>query len=387
MKTSAPIRFLLLALALAALAPARAMSAPERIIVFDIEPSGAESAKWMAPALTDFMAKLLDASGKFHPAPLADVRRAVIHAGLPFGDIPYEKKDAIREKLHSNFIAEGAITLQNNQFVFKGSVADLGAGTLNRDISFRTAAGDIFKVEAAFQKTLVRVLNLKVVPGAALSRRLLGTKTQSAYENYWKGLYRYESGDTNGAVSLIDKALHADGNFIPALLALGRIQTERTRYRDALGVLSHAVRIAPDNDEAQFLLGLAYFFMRDSLQAGPHFQEAVRLRPNVAEYRLQWAQFLEDARRQPQALFEYQNAVDLDPAMPEAWYRIAVIQARNRNEKLALDALEQAIRAGGDAYRKRAAEDRDFDVFRGPRGIESDKDFWNRRFLRLVGSG
>lgn len=366
------------------MAATKAWAAPARIAVFTFEAPRNNAAAWMCPALSDYAAGVLRQSRKYSPVPDADLERAVAREGLPVGAaIPFEKKDSVRARLGADLIAEGTCSMQGSAFEFKGSVADLVRGTLVRDISFRTEQANVFVAQSALAAKLKKSLNLGTVPDKP-DPRLLGTSSRKAYEWMWQGREAARSGDTTRAASMFESALKESPGYLDALLDLATIRIEQTRFREGIALLDRALKAAPKDDRANFLMGLGYIYLLDLPQAERYLNRALGLRPDVAEYNFQMGLLMEKLRRYPDAVKRYAVAVKLDDRMIEAWYHLAVMHALLRNETPSLNALEQAIRLGGDTVRRRADGDADFDFFRGPKQGQPSKSLWNRRFLHLM---
>jgi len=125
-------------------------------------------------------------------------------------------------------------------------------------------------------------------------------------------------GEYDEAERQFRQALHARGDFPPALNNLGLILTRRGELDGAIEDFSRALELDPGYAEAHNNLGAA--LQRQGRLAGAltHFEEAVRLDPGHAEAHNNLGVIFEARRDLTRAAMHYERALTLDPDMAEA---------------------------------------------------------------------
>jgi TolB-like protein/Flp pilus assembly protein TadD/tRNA A-37 threonylcarbamoyl transferase component Bud32 len=216
---------------------------------------------------------------------------------------------------------------------------------------------DIFEIQASVAEQVATALGLVVAapaPGGAAERP---TTNLSAYDAYLRGNAAFP-GDFYGnqgqiltrlqrAIENYREAVRFDSTFAVAYARLG--STAVTLYRDvadsstaaeAKAAIDRALRLAPGLGEAHYARGLYHLFVEpDTADAFRDLEEAVRLRPNDADFLMELAN-TEWNLRGPgsQAITKAERAVQLDPRNQ----RRAVVLAFLYQEANRFDEAERA---------------------------------------------
>lgn len=88
-------------------------------------------------------------------------------------------------------------------------------------------------------------------------------KALELYPDYADGLtlraiLKLSAGDTDSAVTDLEKAIQCDGNYAMAYLVLGSAFNVKSRFDEAITALQHGESLSPDSWQAYFELGKAY---------------------------------------------------------------------------------------------------------------------------------
>ena len=92
-------------------------------------------------------------------------------------------------------------------------------------------------------------------------------------------LYRYR-GDFERAIAEAEKAIILDSNDSDAYIAMGWALIGGSRHREAANSLKRAMRLDPFHPET-YVLGLAYFFMKQFEKAATLFERGIKSNPEV----------------------------------------------------------------------------------------------------------
>ncbi len=104
------------------------------------------------------------------------------------------------------------------------------------------------------------------------------------YDWYRRGLALLESGSPGAAAALLEHAHAQEPESASVVEALARALYDSGRYGEAAGTFSELAGRSPDNDYAQFGLGLALTRLGDFPRAAEHLAMAVAMRPQRQEY-------------------------------------------------------------------------------------------------------
>ena len=105
-----------------------------------------------------------------------------------------------------------------------------------------------------------------------------------AYDWFRRGTALLEAGHPAAAAELLAWAAGAEPDARSIREALARALYDARRFEDAAREFGVLVDVAPDDDYAQFGLGLALWRMRQFPRAADHLAMAVVMRPDRTEY-------------------------------------------------------------------------------------------------------
>jgi Tfp pilus assembly protein PilF len=108
-----------------------------------------------------------------------------------------------------------------------------------------------------------------------------------------QGHHRLQSGDTQEAVRIFERALQFDANSIEARRGLAFALCRDDRLEEGLQEFERVLAARPDDAETHAQMGAALLARRDVERALPHVREAVRLAPERPELHLFLADVLE----------------------------------------------------------------------------------------------
>ena len=146
------------------------------------------------------------------------------------------------------------------------------------------------------------------------------------------------------SLTLFQHALDATTDNYVAHNNLGNVFTRQGDLGQAAAHYEQALRIKPDLPEAQNNLGNALVGQGDPARAVAHYEEAIRLRPeyDTAHYNLGIA--LEAQGKLVQAMAHYERALRINPELAEAHDRLADMLAKRGDAHEAVSHYRQAVR-------------------------------------------
>jgi protein O-GlcNAc transferase len=189
----------------------------------------------------------------------------------------------------------------------------------------------------------------KLLPGTSLGRRQAQTATASlapldAPAALREGDAHVEAGRFEAAQASYQLALTHDAKSVSARVNLAFVLLRRGQSDHAVPLLVEAIALAPDNADAQFMLGAEYV-RQDQMDRGSEcLERAVELQPSLA-----WAYpplcraafALGDA---PRALEVVRKGLAIAPELPELHYYLGNVLALRGEFEPALSAYSDALR-------------------------------------------
>ena len=134
-----------------------------------------------------------------------------------------------------------------------------------------------------------------------------------------QAIQAFQSGNFDGADSILKTVLQVDPKNLLALNVLGLIKASETKYTEAANFFGRAARISPNDASIQFNLAKALTDSGNNKDAITHHKKAVALDPNNQEAWLSYGITTSNLGRYEDALVYYGNALRLKPDYHEAW--------------------------------------------------------------------
>jgi tetratricopeptide (TPR) repeat protein len=132
---------------------------------------------------------------------------------------------------------------------------------------------------------------------------------------------------------------------VPVLLALGILTWKQTHiYRDLETLWRDTLAKNPQAWLAHYNLGVILHNRGNPLEAIGHYEQALRLKPDLAEPHYNWGNALADLGRLGEAVAQYQEALRLRPGYVDAMNNLGVALAQLGRVPEAIQQWEQVVR-------------------------------------------
>jgi len=267
----------------------------------------------------------------------------------------FEAKDAIRQHVGASIIIEGDLSGSRAGMKFTGTLIDPERGVV-RDLSFTSKSSSLENMQKELKLKLEKAMGMRLPQAKA---GMSGTKNTAAYTAYWKGVWNYENGKPDKAYTLFETAAKKDSSFKAPRLLMGRILLDKALFTQATALIRPMADAKTNDPRPHFLLGLTYYLQRQSSLARSEFLRAIDIEPDNPEYHYQLGLLDKEVFRFGEALEQFTKASALDSSLYDAWYQAGVIYSLMKQEKKALDALENAAKWGGPVIVERMRNDSD----------------------------
>jgi tetratricopeptide (TPR) repeat protein len=147
-------------------------------------------------------------------------------------------------------------------------------------------------------------------------------------------------GDAQGALSVlatVPQSADAEDEIGFLLAVIGKRAEAVSRFETAL-------RLDPNHAPAAFHLGVALWLGGEREAALPYLRKAAEMSPGTFDYRLRYAQALEELGSPADAMKEYDAVTKLRPEDGAVWYRLGLAAQRAGNRETAARAYRSALK-------------------------------------------
>ncbi|MGD0227853.1 MAG: winged helix-turn-helix domain-containing protein [Terriglobia bacterium] len=268
----------------------------------------------------------------------------------------------IARELNVDALVEGTVSRSGNRVRITANLLQaqtdrhLWAESYERDLH------DVLSLQDEVAQTIAQEIKIQVTPQEQARLAAAHRVNPQAYELYLKGRYHYYKWapeEFRTAVEYFQKAIQADPGWAPPYAGLatsygwlwidGALSPEEALPRFE-AALKTALAIDDMNPEVRYTLAAsAYYYRWDWEEADREFQRALVLDPNLVEARFEYAWYLSDMGRLPEALAEAQRALDRDPLSVSANLAMGDIYFRARQYDKALSQIQRiAVLEPGD---------------------------------------
>lgn len=233
------------------------------------------------------------------------------------------------KKLRAGFLIDGAVQIVGETLRVTIELIDGKTGISRTNRPFETPMDDLLSVQREIGGAIAAELSVKIGASGSAKSALGGTTNVIAFDHYLRGkdLYAHakDEAEERQAVAQFDAAIAADPKFAAAhagrarsLAAVsgqyGSVKESEAYYDAAIASARQAVKLAPNFADAQSALGLMLFQGNFDVKAarGP-FDLSRKLGEGDAPVLARFAAFCAATRRDRDALTAVERAVLLDP--------------------------------------------------------------------------
>jgi adenylate cyclase len=235
----------------------------------------------------------------------------------------------IGHELGVRYLLEGSVRKIGGRVRITAQLVDgLTGGHLWAE-RYDRALRDIFEVQDEVGREIVAALAVTLTPTERENLARRQTVNLEAYELYLRGrelAYSFTKTTNLEAISAFRQAIAADPRFAAAQAMLGycMIVNAINRWGDpqekaieqALQIAEQAALLDASEPRAQFVLGIAYLWLRKHDRAVAAEAEAIRLEPNFADAYAAMGQILVYSGRPSAAIEQLHLAMRFDPHYP-----------------------------------------------------------------------
>lgn len=158
----------------------------------------------------------------------------------------------------------------------------------------------------------------------------------------------HRSGDLRKAETLYRQVLHFDEDHVIANNLLGLLCIQSRRFDEALGFIGRALKIAPEDAQAQANCGVALKEVGRPEDAIRHLEESLRLAPGVPRVLNNLGSLYFLLRRFPEAIKCFQDSLEAQPGSVEAHFNLGSALLHLQQFEEAAANLEQCVKLRPD---------------------------------------
>lgn len=236
-------------------------------------------------------------------------------------------------------VVTGRFSMAAGQFEISARLADMEIGGSLEGINVRGRLEDVIPLMTALSVQLLR----RIVPGNASPESDYTARPptpRSAFENYVRGIL---NSDFRKRIEFLETAVRLYPQYGPALLQLGRAHHLERDFKLSNQWLSKVPESSPDYRQAQFMMGLNYFYLADYLAAAAAFQKL----PPVYDVLLNLGAALSHKGDQASAIAAWKRAAGMDPLTNDAFFNIGYASFLKGDWDAAARNLTESLRLRG----------------------------------------
>jgi len=128
-----------------------------------------------------------------------------------------------------------------------------------------------------------------------------------------------QSGNLDGAATLVKRVISADKNNADAYHICGVIYGLQNRHSDAIEPLLKAVKLKPGDGILRFNLAKALMETKQFSESLPHYQKSIQMMSGNPDVWINFGKSLKELKRFDEALAAYEKAIFLSEDDAEAW--------------------------------------------------------------------
>ena len=231
----------------------------------------------------------------------------------------------VGRELHVHAVLTGTLAPRGDGFVLDAELVNASDNTHLWGRQFDTKPGEILGAQEELARTLSDKLHPRLSTEAKANLAKSGTSNPEAYSLYVKGLYSFDSYDTQHikeALAYFQQAIEKAPVFAQAYGGLGDTYALLVNFRaipfmeglqKAKAAAHRALELDPNLAEGHCALGLASHISWEWEQAEQEARRCVELNPNLFWAHQSYALILADKGKMAQALAEQKIAMELDP--------------------------------------------------------------------------
>ena len=280
-------------------------------------------------------------------------------ATLTYKDKPTDSRQ-VGKDLNVRYVLEGSVQRSDQNVRVAAQLIDASTGRPLWADRYDREINSIFAIRDDIMRSIVGTIGgLAGKLAQAEVARLSGKDPNSftAYDYLMRGWYEWHKFTREGnaaARDLFEQARKIDPNYARAYAGLAWAYADDYDYewtddydktlKLTLENASTAVRLDPNDYQAQWALGWAYLYNRKHEQAMAHYLRARALNPNDAELLAEMGNFLIFNGQPTQAIDQLKEAIRLNP-FHEDWYveYLGWAYEEAGMPKEAIEIFEQAI--------------------------------------------
>jgi tetratricopeptide (TPR) repeat protein/TolB-like protein len=221
---------------------------------------------------------------------------------------------------------------------FSGTADDfkINAHAVDMVLAFTRASEDV-SVRGKLQNIIGLTADLAAkmkMGGATISH------SQSAFENYIRALL---SMDPMKQISLLETAIRQDPEYVQAILALGHVYHLERDFANSNQWLQKVTRAGPQLQQAQFMMGLNFFYLGDYVRSIAIFEQL----PQTWDVLMNRGAALSRKGDLPAAIAAWQRASQVDPLKNDAFFNIGYVSLLRNDFDLATKSLNETLNLRG----------------------------------------
>jgi tetratricopeptide (TPR) repeat protein len=148
-----------------------------------------------------------------------------------------------------------------------------------------TSRKDVVNIDKLMQDAVPHLQAGRLKEAETFYQQVLDQQANHPGALHMLGLLKYQSGDKQGAVELIERAITVKPDFADAYTNAANIYAELGQMENAIIKYQQALKIEPNLHEVHYHLATVYLTLQRLDEARAHYEKAISINPNFVEAR------------------------------------------------------------------------------------------------------
>lgn len=244
----------------------------------------------------------------------------------------------IAEQMDADYVVFGDYTFDGQTFTARAQVLDMKQLHLSPEMQSSGPLINLIEVQSALAWNLLKSMRPQTQGSQEQFVRAFQPIRLDAFENYIRGVV---ATDRQEKIKRFREAIRLNPQYTLAMLQLGRIYYNNREYESAAQWLARIPVSESVAGEANFLLGMSYYYLGNFDRAAAAFKVTESKIPLTEVYNNLGA--AEGRRGRKEASGYFQHAVQADPMDPDYRYNLALALSRSGDLVGATKYLKESV--------------------------------------------
>ena len=263
---------------------------------------------------------------------------------------------SIGRKLGVASVLEGSVRKDENQLRISAQLIKVEDGYHLWSERYDRELKDIFKIQDEIARSITATLKIALTPRESVALSKAPTTDLEAYDYYLRGkqfFYQYKNRGVEFALKMFKHAIELDSTYVRAYAGIADCCSflfmhagSKTMHQEEADRMSQrALDLDMDSAEAHASRGLACSLKKDFAEAEAEFEQAIQLDPTLFEAYYFYARICFEQGKLEKTIQLYEKSIEVNPQDYQAPLLVAQVHADLGDEENATMSRRRGVKA------------------------------------------